>query len=361
MGIDASIYQNLRPIQMPDMLEAQGKAANLSSLAMNQARGMKQMAREDKDQAFTDHLRKASVIGNALESISGLSEEERRMAYPTVRQELLQAGVLKPEDAPEEYDPGLYRQNLMRYRNSKEGIEMQMKKAEIAKLQREAQNPAKNLTPGEEMADKSFGTDAADYFYGGGKANVEKNYGRLENAIGKLSEKGEISGGLSTKLPWLGQDEQQDWVNPEMAAVRDDIRAAIQGSLKQILGGQFTQREADAMFARAFNPRLSDAENIRRATAELDALKSMAADKDGAMKHFMAQGTLKGYQPRQSAIGKRTEYAAEPSSTRGFGALDVPSAQAAKTPPKLRHGTVEDGYVYMGGDPANPKSWKKER
>lgn len=35
----------------------------------------------------------------------------------------------------------------------------------------------------------------------------------------------------------------------------------------------------------------------------------------------------------------------------------APSTQA---PSKPKMGTVEDGYVFMGGDPANPKNWKKK-
>jgi len=33
----------------------------------------------------------------------------------------------------------------------------------------------------------------------------------------------------------------------------------------------------------------------------------------------------------------------------------------AKMPPKIKPGKVEDGYVYLGGDPAKPTSWKKAK
>jgi hypothetical protein len=44
------------------------------------------------------------------------------------------------------------------------------------------------------------------------------------------------------------------------------------------------------------------------------------------------------------------------------GTLSTPTPQAAKpASPKLKIGTIEDGYVYRGGDPANPSSWKKSK
>jgi hypothetical protein len=160
---------------------------------------------------------------------------------------------------------------------------------------------------------------------------------RLQDAISSLEEDGELSGGLTTKIPLLGADAAQDVLNPKMASVRDDIRAAIQGTLKQVMGPQFTEKEATAMFSRAFNPRLSDAENIRRAKVELEALQRMAAAKDSAMNHFMASGTLKGHRPgdtRQAVAGAPQQQAS--------GGL-IPEAQAGErksAAPKVKAGAI---------------------
>lgn len=37
----------------------------------------------------------------------------------------------------------------------------------------------------------------------------------------------------------------------------------------------------------------------------------------------------------------------------------IDALQGAQGAPKLKAGTVEDGHVFLGGDPANPASWKK--
>lgn len=159
------------------------------------------------------------------------------------------------------------------------------------------------LTPGQKAIDTSFGKDATEYNTGGGKASTEKNLGRLSGAIKTLKAKPGLTGGLTTKLPWAGDDKQQDWINPEMAGVRDDIRAAVQGSLRQLLGPQFTEKEGEAIFNRAFNPRLSTEENVRRAEVELAGLRSMAQDKDAAMAYFQQKGTLSGFKPGATNIG----------------------------------------------------------
>jgi len=76
----------------------------------------------------------------------------------------------------------------------------------------------------------------------------------------------------------------------------------------------------------------------------------------------------------------KTDYDFLNQQIRGLGVLDSPEATrialdriltrivSLKTAPEgvlgegkgLKKGTVEDGYVFIGGDPSNPKSWKKQ-
>jgi hypothetical protein len=356
MPIDASIYGNIRPIEMPSMLDSQTKASNLSSLAlqqksmaMQQDAASKQMGREDQQAQIIAHLQKASIWGNTLESLAGLPENERAAAYPKAVEELTSAGVLKPGQVLGQYDSGGYRSDLMKYRQSKEGIDQhlssQMKLAQIEELKAQTEKHyadakaerskgsilGKKLSPGEKKADEEFGKDASEYYYSGGKSNTEKNLSRLQEAIATLEKKPDLTGGLSTKIPWLKEDDQQDWMNPELASVRDDIRAAIQGGLKQVLGGQFTEREAVAMFNRAFNPRLSSEENVKRATAELNALKNMSADKDRAMQYFENNGTLVGFKASKTRTPENMEnqYANEQPNTGKYD-FGMKSANASE-------------------------------
>lgn len=154
------------------------------------------------------------------------------------------------------------------------------------------------LTPGQKAADVSFGKDASDYVYQGGRATVDKNINKLQSAIDTLTKNKGLTGGFFTQAASLGGDKLLDVTSPQLAQVRDDIRGAIQGTLRQVMGPQFTEKEGTAMFERAFNPRLSAEENVRRATQELNALQAMVGAKEEAMNYYNKNGTLAGFVPQ---------------------------------------------------------------
>lgn len=198
-------------------------------------------------------------------------------------------------------------------------------------------------TVGQSAVDTTFAKDYADYQAGGGKATVEKNIGLLEGAIQELEKPGELGGKYSSALG----DTGQDYLSPESSQVRDKIRSAIQASLKQVMGGQFTEKEAIAMFNRAYNPRLSDAENIARTQATLQEIRNMADEKDAAARHFEQYGSLKGYKPRQ-------RLAAEPQGLLGQ------SPGLIKDQPKAGKIAVTNGKETLLIDPADLKDAEKD-
>lgn len=150
------------------------------------------------------------------------------------------------------------------------------------------------LTKGQEAADTAFGKEYADYQAGGGKAGIEKNIGLLSGAVENLKSGKAKTGGWTTKIPGLSSDVVQEALNPEMIAARDSIRGAIQNTLRQTLGPQFTEKEGTDIFNRAFNPRLSPQENIRRAEAVIQELQTRIDAKDKSVRQFEQAGTLRG-------------------------------------------------------------------
>lgn len=136
-------------------------------------------------------------------------------------------------------------------------------------------------------AGKGIAKEFADYQAAGGKATLDKNLGQLEEAAKKL-ESGEVkTGKISAAVPGLASDMAQDVLNPEIAAVRDQVRGAVQATLRQTLGAQFTAQEGEAIFNRSFNPRLSADENAKRIRTVIQELKQNIANKEKA---FKAQG-----------------------------------------------------------------------
>lgn len=184
-------------------------------------------------------------------------------------------------------------------------LDNQYKKLQIQMLKKKlASGGEQALTAGQEAADREFGKDASNYYHGGGRAGLESNFQKLQGAIDTLGAKPNLTGGLSTRIPLLGSDMAQDTLNPEMASVRDDIRGAVQGSLREIMGPQFTEKEGTAIFNRAFNPRLSAEENVKRASSEMEKLRRMADSKDTAMSYFKSHGTLAGFDPGVTSLAK---------------------------------------------------------
>jgi hypothetical protein len=330
MAFDTSIYQSLKPMQMPDLADTAQKVGALNLQQMQQQKAQREQAQQARIET-----------GKALELVAGLPDDQRPAAYQEARAQLIQDGHIDAAHAPEQYDQNFVAHGLAQWRQSKEYNDLQETKAktenylaEAAKNRRENRNPAKELTPGQKAADEVAGKDIAEYYYGGGKATAEKNIARFQGAIEKLKSNPDLTGGVTTRLPLLSSDMAQDSLNPELAQVRDDIRGAVQGTLRQVLGSQFTEKEGEAIFNRSFNPRLSATENVRRAEAELEGLQRMAANKDQAKRYFIANGTLKGFEPGGTDIAMKQGLDEKARNVpRGSGMGIGTTAQASELTP----------------------------
>lgn len=148
---------------------------------------------------------------------------------------------------------------------------------------------ALGLTPGQKAADVAFGKEYSDYQAGGGKAGVQKNIKSLDNAIGNIKKTDKydrLTGFLPRSL--------REMIAPSSVATEDAVKGTIQQTLRQTLGAQFTEREGQAIMDRAYNPRLSPDENLKRATAIAGELKAQAAQKEHSSQVFERTGSLRG-------------------------------------------------------------------
>jgi hypothetical protein len=304
MPIDTSIYGNLKQIAMPSVLDSRTKAANLSSLVTQQERAGKQMAREDEDAKMTAHLRKASMFGNALEGISGLSEQERAAAYPKIKQELVASGVMGPQDLPDEYDPGLYRQNLMRYRSSREGIESRLAQTDLALKQSQiAKNyaDAKNGPNGVNALAKRLPADKVLLVNEGNELpKLLENIGATLEA--NADSFGPVMGRLSSLNPY---DERGQ-------AIQSQMKTAAQQIGKYMEGGVL--RKEDEAKYQAMLPALSDTPET--AKNKLAIVRNMLASKQ---KSDVAALAASGYDATGVARGDLSVPDLPDALTRGKG------------------------------------------
>jgi hypothetical protein len=92
-------------------------------------------------------------------------------------------------------------------------------------------------------------------------------------------------------IPKMGRDI----FLPESANTQEVIETVAQESLKQILGGQFGQREGEMLLERTFNPRLEESQNRRRAQSLLLKIQRAFQEKERAMQYFEDNQTMYGY------------------------------------------------------------------
>lgn len=122
------------------------------------------------------------------------------------------------------------------------------------------------LTKGEVSADEKFGTFYVNYIEKGRGAKNIANAERLEDAefIMKYAAQNGIGisgvpAGIIANRPTLSA-----FFNPEGVMSQERVASVIQQSLKEILGGQFTEKEGIALIQRGYNPSLSPEENLER-------------------------------------------------------------------------------------------------
>lgn len=184
------------------------------------------------------------------------------------------------------------------------------------------------LTPGQEAADKAFGKDYADYQAGGGKAGVEKNINLLNQAQQGLDETTMLDRAAGV-LP----KSLRDFLTPKAVAREDAVKSAIQSTLRQTLGSQFTEKEAQTLMDRAYNPRLSAEENKKRIQAAVGELQQRASEKERAARQFEQSGSLVGYSP---ARGQQ------------MAPASLPSEQGSGLSPEQRQARIQELRKKLG-------------
>lgn len=176
---------------------------------------------------------------------------------------------------------------------------------------------ALNLTPGQKAVDSSFANkEYVPFVLAGGFSNVEKNLNAL-NLVANELEKGSknISGpvvGIIKNIPIVGPLFAGNAIDAQ-----ETIAGVIQQSLRQILGGQFAEKEGEQLVSRAFNPSLDEKTNARRTKEVIKQIYAAGKAKEAAAKYYEENGTLSGYNgldAKTLITSLASQYAAEDAS-----------------------------------------------
>jgi len=157
------------------------------------------------------------------------------------------------------------------------------------KLDQEKTGGIGNLTKGQEAVDKAFAKEYGKFVIGGGFADTEKGLSQLDEAVNILSSGENVTGTFMGRVPF------QDFANPQGVRAKEYVEEVVQRNLRLILGAAFTEKEGDKLISRAFNPKLSESENIARIKRLSTSMKKALQQKQSAAQYFEKNGTLKGF------------------------------------------------------------------
>lgn len=150
-------------------------------------------------------------------------------------------------------------------------------------------------TIGSAATDRAFAQEYSSYLAGGGYADTQNQIKSLEDAKNQLESGGQYTGFFTNLF-------SGNIINPKAKALQQQIESSVQRTLKQTLGGQFTEKEGQLFMQRGFDPKLSEAQNIKKLTRMIDQLKIMDIAKREAIDYFAEHGTLEGYRGKYYTI-----------------------------------------------------------
>lgn len=182
-------------------------------------------------------------------------------------------------------------------------LDEQYKQALINKVKKQTEQIGKKdlkvgqQTEGQKKVDRKFGDEWAEFDKLGGLSVIQSNLDKLEYAK-KILERNVANKpllGVSGKIMGSIPEGAVPYASQEAADVRDMISEVAQGNLRKVLGGQFAQKEGEAIIRRAFNPKLSEEMNLNRVNRLIEQIKKAAKSKVDAGRYFENNNTLTGY------------------------------------------------------------------
>jgi hypothetical protein len=184
---------------------------------------------------------------------------------------------------------------------------------------------------GREAVDKAYAEDYLQW-QRVGRSQAFTNLAAIGGVLGQL-ERGEK---LSGPAIGIAPNFILALTNPEATDARETVQGVVQQNLREILGGQFAQQEAQQLLDRAFNPSLDPSINARRLRRLYNQMEIAAKQRDSMANYFDKNESLRGYTGEQ------------PKLSDFYTAVSDFSVDQ-----------VVNGFKYLGGDMSDPSSWEE--
>lgn len=173
-------------------------------------------------------------------------------------------------------------------------------------------------------------------------AEMNARMPQLEDTTTRLSALGKMATYTMSGQAWDALSREVGLPIRDAATARAEYVSMVDNEilplLRQTFGAQFTEREGESLKATLGSP--------NRSPQEKDAvLRSFIRTK---METVNSLAREMGYEEPYSR-----DYIQNTQQSIGNG-----PAASSQTPKK---GNIEDGYMFLGGDPSDPKNWKKAK
>lgn len=124
------------------------------------------------------------------------------------------------------------------------------------------------------------------------------NLGRYDQVLTAMLTEGKFTGGFIEKfIPNAAgfKEKARTLFNPTGQAALDNVASVVMQSLKDILGGAFSEREGQRLIDAAYNPGLGPEENARRLLRARNIIAVALQEQDKMYQYYVDNGNLAGY------------------------------------------------------------------
>ena len=343
-----SIYESiLRPVESsPSFADTMQKGMSLKQLAMQNKNMETQMA----DQELKKRM---SSVSEAMESMAGMTPEQRKAKFPGVQQQLIQAGAIKPEHAMPELDEGLFQRNWGMIQKTPEYQDRQqnLAKTRLTNAQADAAVPdALSKRALERSQADYYSAQAAEKRADAGKPKATPDQLKVAGFV-KRAEQAEdaarqlIDGGYNPTT--AGADVQSRWFYPgikqsgEYKGYDQASRNFISAVLRRESGAAISNSEYENERQKYFPVPGDDKDTIaQKAAARAQAMAGLKAESGSAYDLVPTIAAHKRTPQKQDGGIIETAQADE-------GAPKVPSSAVPPTPDSIKMTDREGNQIWV--------------
>lgn len=194
------------------------------------------------------------------------------------------------------------------------------------------------MTPMQKKVDENWAGTLVEWA-DGGSSDFVKQMSQLDYAIGEMEKavanpgSVELSGPGNNLFPGgLGRAQ----FGQHGLKVQQAVEEVAQRNLRAVLGPAFTAKEGEGLIARAYDPSMEEAENLKRVKRLYVQMNIAAQQKTDAMNYYNEHGSMMGYQGHiptladfEAALDDEDNEAAKASTPKPQGAStygSIPSA-----------------------------------